>query len=154
MRPLLPAALLLLAACGGADEAALPVDDESPIPVEPDGGIGTSPAIDAETATGIPEPFRGRWGLVAADCEPGRADAKGLLVVSADKLEFYESVGTLGEASERLPTRLRAQFAFTGEGMNWTRDMALEVEDNGQTLVRQEFGADAAPAPFRYTRCS
>jgi hypothetical protein len=153
MRLLLPAAFLLLAACGGADEPALPAGDESPIPVEPDGGIGTSPALDAESPEGIPEPFRGRWGLVAADCEPGRADAKGLLVVSADKLEFYESVGTFGEASERLPERLRATFAFTGEGMNWTRDMLLEVQNNGNALVRQEFGADAAPNPFRYMRC-
>jgi hypothetical protein len=102
---------------------------------------------------GIPEPFRGRWGLVAADCEPGRADAKGLLVVSADQLKFYESVGKLGEASERLPEQLRAQFAFSGEGMTWNREMSLAVRDSGKTLVRQEFGPEAAPAPFRYMRC-
>ncbi|HTM94874.1 MAG TPA: hypothetical protein VL100_03515 [Croceibacterium sp.] len=157
MRQLIPAAFLLLAACGGADEPALPSGDESPIPVEPDGGIGDGATPAAEpseaTAAGIPEALRGRWGLVAADCEPGRADAKGLLVISADKLKFYESVGTLGEASERTPERMRASFAFTGEGMNWNREMTLEVQDGGKALVRQEFGADAAPAPLRYIRC-
>lgn len=157
MRQLIPAVFLLLAACGGADEAALPSDDESPISVEPDGGIGdgATPAAEANqaSAAGIPEALRGRWGLVAADCEPGRGDAKGLLVVSADKLEFYESVGTLGEASERTPQRLRASFAFTGEGMSWTRDMLLEAQAGGKALLRQEFGADSAPDPFRYMRC-
>jgi hypothetical protein len=157
MRQLIPAALLLLPACGGADEPALPSGDESPIPVEADGGIGdaaTPAAAPGEiSAVGIPEPLRGSWGLVAADCEPGRSDAKGLLVISADKLKFYESVGTLGEASERTPMRLRASFALTGEGMTWNRDMLLDVRDGGKALVRQEFGADAAPAPLRYMRC-
>jgi hypothetical protein len=158
MRQLIPAVfLLMLAACGGADEPAMPSGDKSPIPVEPDGGIGDGATPAAEqsdaTVTGIPEPLRGRWGLVAADCEPGRSDAKGLLIVGPDKLTFYESVGTLGEASERTPTRLRARFAFTGEGMSWNRDMLLEAEDGGKALVRQEFGADAAPDPFRYMRC-
>lgn len=154
MRQLIPVVFLLLAACGGADEAALPSGDESPIPVEPDGGIGddATPPADA-VAEGIPHTLRGRWGLVAADCEPGRADAKGLLVVTADQLKFYESVGTLGDAAERSPERLRANFAFTGEGMSWNRDMLLEVRDGGKALVRQEFGADAAPEPLRYTRC-
>lgn len=157
MRQLITAALLLLAACGGADEPALPSGDESPSLVEADSGFGDGatpkPAPNEASAAGIPEPLRGRWGLVAADCEPGRSDAKGLLVISADKLKFYESVGTLGEASERAPTRLRASFAFTGEGMSWNRDMLLEMQDGGEALVRQEFGADAAPAPLRYMRC-
>lgn len=153
MRQLIPVVFLLLAACGGADEAALPSGDESPIPVEPDGGIGDG-ATPAETAADdIPEVLRGRWGLVAADCEPGRADAKGLLVISADQLRFYESVGTLGAATERTPDRLRADFAFTGEGMTWNRDMLLEAQDGGKALVRQEFDADAAPEPLRYMRC-
>lgn len=151
MRILIPAAFLLLAACGGADEPALPTDEET-LPAEPDGGIGdgATPVAEVDEA-GIPSSLRGRWGLVAADCEPGRADAKGLLVVSADKLEFYESVGTLGTVSERLPQTLRANFAFTGEGMTWTREMSLESD--GKTLVRTEYGADAMPEPLRYTKC-
>ncbi len=151
MRQLIPVTLLLLAACGGADDPALPADDETPAPMAGANGTPLAEATDASPA-GLPEPLRGRWGLVAADCEPGRADAKGLLIVTSDKLEFYESVGTLGDVTERLPERVRATFAFTGEGMNWTRDLLLEVQ--GDTLVRQEFGADAAPAPFRYTRCT
>lgn len=153
MRVLIPAIFLALAACGGADEPASPLDEESPIPVEPDGGIGDGATpIAEEFETGIPSALQGRWGLVPADCEPGRADAKGLMIVSVDKLEFYESVGTLGEPSERLPQRLRADFAFTGEGMTWTREMSLETD--GETLMRTEYGAEAMPGPLRYTKCS
>lgn len=150
MRPLIPATLLLLAACGGADEAALPADEET-VPVE---AATPAPSPSASIALAIPAALQGRWGLVPADCEPGRADAKGLLVVSGSKLEFYESVGTLGAVSDSGTTRIRALFAFTGEGMEWTRDMLLEAADGGRTLVRREYGADAAPEPFRYSQCS
>ena len=102
---------------------------------------------------GIPAALRGRWGLVAADCEPGRADAKGLLTITADKLEFYESVGELRDVEEVEEDRIRADFDFTGEGMEWEREMALELQETGAALVRREFGADAAPGSFRYVKC-
>lgn len=144
LAPLAP--LAMLAACGEADEPALPPGEATPATETP------APTASPSVASAIPAALQGRWGLVAADCEPGRADAKGLLVVSANKLEFYESVGTLGPVSESDASSLRALFAFTGEGMTWTRDMQLTVE--GDTLVRREFGADAAPEPFSYSRCS
>jgi len=106
-----------------------------------------------DSGTGIPPAMQGRWGLVAADCDPGRDDAKGLMVVDQDGLEFYESVATLDEATERSAQKMRATFDFTGEGMSWERDMALTIEDGGETLVRREYGDDAAPAPLEYTRC-
>jgi hypothetical protein len=150
MRVAIPAVFLLLAACGGADEPALPTDDAT-LPAEPDGGIGDGATPVAVDEAGIPSMLRGQWGLVPADCEPGRADAKGLLTVSADKLKFYESVGTLGEATERTPQSVRASFAFTGEGMTWSREMSLVVD--GTTLVRTEYGPEAMPEPLSYTKC-
>ena len=113
----------------------------------------TPEADDTADATAIPTAIRGRWGLVEADCEPGRDDAKGLLTITADKLEFYESVGTLDSIEEAGANRIRADFDFTGEGMTWERDIALELEDDGQTLVRREYGEGAAAEAFRYSRC-
>ena len=108
---------------------------------------------DAPAPTAIPAAIQGRWGLVPADCEPGRDDAKGLLTIGADKLDFYESTGTLDTISEAAPTRIRAAFDFTGEGMTWQREVVLDVQDDGATLIRREYGQDAAPGPFRYARC-
>jgi hypothetical protein len=141
-------ALLALTACGdggeSADEPAAPATEAAAPAPEP---------IAATPPDAIPAAIRGRWGLVAADCEPGRADAKGLLTITTDKLEFYESVGTLDDVREVAPDRIHASFDFTGEGMEWEREMALELQETGSALVRREFGADAAPGSFRYVKC-
>ena len=143
-------ALAMLAACDAGtpatDEPAAPVDVATPTP-EPAGTENL--AVDA-----IPGAIRGRWGLVTADCEPGRADAKGLLTIDATTLEFYESVGTLDAIDEGTATRIRASFDFTGEGMTWERDVVLDVQDDGATLIRREYGEEAAPGPFRYAKCN
>jgi hypothetical protein len=102
------------------------------------------PTRDA-APTEIPAPLRGRWGLVPADCTSTRGDAKGLLTITADKLEFYESVGTLDTIMDAEPTRIRATFDFEGEGMTWQREVVLDVQDDGATLIRREYGEDAAP---------
>jgi len=111
-------------------------------------------AGETSAPTEIPAVIQGRWGMVAADCEPGRDDAKGLLTITAGKLEFYESVGTLDAITESAPTRIRASFQFEGEGMTWQRDMVLDVQDEGATLIRREYGDDAAPGPIRYAKCN
>ena len=118
----------------------------------------TANSTQTSSPTGIPEfgipvAAQGRWGLVPADCTSTRGDAKGLLIVSATTLTFYESRGTLKAIAERSDTRIRATFAFSGEGMNWTRDEVLDVQGGGKTLIRREYGEDAAPGPFKYARC-
>lgn len=139
--------LLAVAACdsGTSDDAAAPATE----PAE------TTPlAIAAPAPTGIPAAIQGRWGLAAADCEPGRGDATGVLTIDASTLRFYESVGTLDEIEQASESSIRADFDFTGEGMTWERDIAFELEDGGATLVRSEFGPEAAPDPFRYAKCN
>lgn len=154
MRKLWLAAALMLAACG--DKPA----DET-MPVEPDGGIGTGatplPGSSPSAAAGIPEfgiptALQGRWGLSPADC--GRDGAEGLLVVSPTTLTFYESVGRLGTIEERSESSIRADFAFSGEGMTWSRELTLTV--SGDTLTRREHGGQepGTGGPFAYTRCT
>ena len=141
-------ALAALAACDGGTEGT----DETVAPGTE--AATTSPEPTATTPpTEIPAAIRGRWGLTSADCEPGRDDAKGLLTITADQLEFYESVGELDDIREVTDDRIHASFDFTGEGMEWEREMALELQETGAALVRREFGADAAPGSFRYVKC-
>lgn len=150
-------AVLALAACGDSktnepDNPATPGADMPAPAVPTPTDQGAAPAEPA--GNGIPIALQGRWGMVPADCTSTRGDAKGLLKIDGKTLEFYESVGTLGEVKEQSATRLRATFAFTGEGMNWSRDEVLDVQDNGQTLVRREYGEDASPEPFKYSKCA
>ncbi len=107
----------------------------------------------ADHAGVIPAQFRGEWGMNAADCEGGAA-AKGLLEIGEDTLTFYESVGTLGDSASVGADSVQGLFAFEGEGMEWTREMRLEMRDGGDVLVRRELGEDAMPGAFEYRRCT
>lgn len=157
-------ALVALAACDGGTQAGGVTVEEteangnivgnssSSKPGDEAAGEGADEGTPAPTE--IPVAMRGRWGLVPADCDPARSDAKGLLEISARELEFYESVGTLDTVQDGGPTRIRASFDFEGEGMTWQRDVTLEVQDDGAALVRRESGDGAAAEPFRYEKCN
>lgn len=137
-------AVLAVAACGEAGSPEkTPEKAETP--------VIAAPAPQAEA--GIPDVLQGRWGMVPADCTSTLGDAKGLLTITAGTMQFYESRGVLKSIAEQSPTRLVADFDFTGEGMAWQRRMVLDAQNDGRTLVRREYGADAAPGAFRYARC-
>ena len=157
MNKLVLASALILGACGQTaetDDAMETVEAEgtaapaiAPEPLAPD---STSPATPAEAT--IPPSLQGRWGMVAADCTSTRGDAKGLLTISPTTLRFYESVGQLGTIKERTGNSIRAEYAFTGEGMTWTRDVTFSV--TGDTLTRLDRGGEEPGGPFTYTRCA
>lgn len=96
----------------------------------------------------------GRFGMGPADCTTRMGDDKGLIRVSAEGLRFYESVARLTKATENTPTLVRGRFAYSGEGMEWNREARLELKDDGQTLVLEEFGDDAVPGPRTFRRCA
>jgi hypothetical protein len=156
---LLPlAAMLALAACERAAPEEEPTPERSPAvsPVDraspdPSPAIGLSPTAPSGSDA-LPAAFHGRWGLTAADCSTGPS-ATGLLVIGPQSLEFYESMATLRAVEATVPGSVRASFAFSGEGMSWQREMALSLEQSGRTLVRREYGEDAAPGSFRYRKC-
>ncbi|MGX7953187.1 hypothetical protein ACWPM1_11560 [Tsuneonella sp. HG249] len=100
----------------------------------------------------IPSTMQGRWGMVPADCTSTRGDAKGLLRISPTTLTFYESVGRLASIMDRSDSSIRAEYAFTGEGMEWKRDIELKV--SGDTLTRTDRGGEEPGGPFTYTKCA
>lgn len=104
----------------------------------------------ARPAGAIPASFRGRWALTAADCDPSRADNKGLMVVEPTLLRFYESRAAVVRATETGGDRLTLRLSFSGEGQQWTADQTLTLLDEGRTLVRDE---PSPPTSLRYARC-
>jgi hypothetical protein len=148
--------LAALSACS-KEPADPPVASGSdlPIPAISEPASSASPTASAPAASGstIPVAAQGRWGLVPNDCTSKLGDNKGLITISPTSIRFYESTGKLGAIAERSDTRIRAAFAFTGEGMEWSHDMILDVKDAGRTLVRRDYGEDAAPGPFQYAKC-
>jgi hypothetical protein len=156
MRPALIAALaaLPLAACGDISEAE-PRSEETANVAQPapKAAATTAPAGQPSDPEAIPAPLQGRWALAESDCSAPRGEAKGLLRIGPEELTFYESVGTITDIEEAGANGIRGRFSFTGEGMTWRRDITLELQDGGQALVRREHGEDAAPDPFRYSKC-
>lgn len=94
----------------------------------------------------IPDQYRGRWGLVAADCDRNRSDAKGAITIGERTILFYESTARLKERRPAIATSFSGLFAFTGEGQNWEKVMTFTR--TGDTLKRAE-----EAGTFTYTRC-
>jgi hypothetical protein len=86
--------------------------------------------------------------MTPADCTSTRGDAKGLLVVSADWMVFYESEAVPARNVETSNDSISADFAFTGEGQSWTKFQTLTLDDD--RLVRTE---SSPMASFTYVRC-
>ena len=102
---------------------------------------------DSGTAAVIPAQYRGRWGMVPADCTSTRGDAKGLITVGDNTIRFYESTATLKEQSPAIATSFSGLFGFTGEGQTWEKVMTFTR--TGNTLKRAE-----KDGSFTYRRCA
>lgn len=140
-----------------ADIETLPPDEGNEETAAANGGTGLNEADDAGSeqasppntpeASMIPDQYRGRWGMVAADCDRNRDDAKGAITIGERTILFYESRATLKERRPAIATSFAGLFAFTGEGQNWEKVMTFTR--TGNTLKRAE-----ETGTFTYTRCA
>lgn len=105
-------------------------------------------AASAPSAKAIPVALHGRWGMVPKDCGPDASIAKGLMTVDGAQLRFYESVAKPAVVNYPTPMRMEGRFSFSGEGMDWGKDMILSVE--GNRLIRTEKDPTVS---YSYTRC-
>ena len=95
----------------------------------------------------IPAQYRGRWGMVPADCTSSKGDNKGLITVGDTTIKFYEALATLKEQQPSPTTSFAGRFGFTGEGQTWER--VVTFTRTGTTLKRVD-----KDGTFTYTRCA
>jgi hypothetical protein len=146
-----------LVACSGrdpvADEAnnaaATPAQENAMIPDVAANEVNSAAAEAQLTSATIPAMFHGRWGLTPEDCTSTRGDAKGLLIVSADQLKFYESVAKPAGELTVSADSASGDYNFSGEGMSWKKYQALEMQ--GGKLVRTE---SSPMTSYTYARCT
>jgi hypothetical protein len=163
------AAALVLAGCGGRDPVADNVNQAGNVTAIVNSANATAaaatnagevaaaanapPATRAATGParlgGVPAALRGRWGMTPEDCTSTRGDAKGLLIIGDDGLRFYESRAIPTAKVQTSADSMSGDFAFTGEGEQWTRYETLQVQDG--MLVRTE---SKPMASYTYARCS
>lgn len=139
------------AEAAAADIEALPPSEESGPPAALDSGSSTNQADDAGSGDPnlalIPAQYRGRWGMVAADCTSTRGDAKGLIAIGDTSIRFYESTGTLKRQRPAIATSFSGLYGFTGEGQTW--DKIVTLTRNGDTLQRAD-----DDGRYSYQRCA
>lgn len=121
---------------GGGNDVAPPTNADGEAAAPPDSGA----------AALIPAQYRGRWGMVPADCTSTRGDAKGLITVGDRTIRFYESTATLKEQRPAIATSFSGLFGFTGEGQTWEK--AMTFTRTGDTLKRAE-----EDGSYTYKRC-
>jgi hypothetical protein len=152
------ALILVIVACSKPDPVAndakpvnlpLPANhaDPDPAALPPQNAAAPQP-VSLDAAKRIPAVLQGRWGLTPADCTSIRGDAKGLLVVTAEDLHFYESRATPAADVQSDATSISGHFNFSGEGQSWSKYEALKK--TGDKLTRTETNPAAS---YTYAKC-
>ena len=157
------AMMVAVVACSQRDPVANDADNTAAIPVSSEAANAATNAADPsgappEKAGGatqasdpsqlIPTSLHGRWGLTPMDCTSTKGDAKGLLIVSANDLKFYESRAVPTQTAQSGTDSISGDFNYSGEGQTWTKFESLKAK--GDMLVRTESNPTAS---FTYARC-
>lgn len=154
-----------LVACSGSDPVAdnvanaaapevdvLPADESAATPTNQleEGDDEAANGDDASTPAGkIPAALHGRWGMTPGDCTSTRGDNKGMMIVSADGVRFYEAQARPAPDVKTSADSISGSFDFTGEGMTWKKYQVLELQKG--KLVRTESDPMAS---YTYARCT
>lgn len=149
--------IIALGSCGQSDPvgdeqhtAALPdpvnQGSASPTGAPPPAGAASGTPTRGSAAT-IPAALIGRWGLSPDDCTAG-GETQGLLIVSPGELQVYESRAVPAADVQTSANSISGEFAFTGEGQQWTKHQSLELQKS--KLIRTERNPLGT---FTYVRC-
>jgi len=161
-RPILACVLMTtVVACSGREPVADEANNTAGLPSvdEPVASLDGAPPQNTSDPANVsvpqapeakmPAALQGRWGMTPGDCTSTLGDAKGLLIISASGLRFYESRAVPTSDFQSGADYASGTFAFTGEGQSWSKFEALKLE--GRDLVRTE---TKPAASFTYAKCS
>jgi hypothetical protein len=150
--------LLAIAACSTRS----PVDSEAKANVQLPNVIPAAPSAVGEPhgktmpaepgrapAAMIPVALQGRWALAPSDCSSPTSAARGLMIVAANGLHFFESRAVPASEVGLDDSSIAGNFAFTGDGRSWTKYEALKFANH--RLTRTEINPTAS---FSYAKCS
>ena len=148
---------LAIAACGThnpvdsqARSASLPeVNAPAPTAIGEPHGPTTPAKSEPKPSVAVPASLQGRWGLAPRDCTATASGAKGLLLVTANGLQFFESHAVPATEIGADTNSISGNFAFTGDGRSWTKYEALKVDH--RRLMRTEINPSTS---FTYAKCS
>lgn len=95
----------------------------------------------------IPEPFRGEWNSNLADC--GTPDNDSMMVIGADRIDFYESSGRVRGAFLDAAGEVLIVIDVSGEEETSTTALRLSVSPDGSRLTEYS----ESDEPFVRRRC-
>ena len=162
MKNALPFLLALaLAACADTNDESASADEvvtatvETPIPVEPNGGIGDGAGppdeVQEALANRIPTRFQGVWDYVEGTCARESDLRK---EISGSEILFYESIGTVTAVTTEGEDVI-VTLAMEGEGEVWEQQTRLSLKGEGpsQQLETTDGSQPKRPDDYPSKRC-
>lgn len=92
---------------------------------------GTVTAEDQQQT--IPEPFRGKWDFNLESCSS--RGSEGRLIISAGRVEFYESIGSVRSVVTHGNSDLELTMELSGEGETWISNYYFRLSDDQKSLT-------------------
>lgn len=103
-------------------------------------------AAQADERT-VPERFRGEWNSNPADC--GTPDNDSIVVIAADRIDFYESSGRVRGAFLDGANEVLVVVEISGEGETSTTAIRFSLSPDGDRLTELSESSE----PFVRSRC-
>jgi len=152
----------------GGDPATDTAPTSTPMPVEPDGGIGdgAGPPMGADEdeepsalAQSFPTAIRGTWratggaAVTRAQCDGYLPDNMGkVLTIREDSYSYFEQGGRLISVSQREPGLIRAVFDTTYADTPTRDELEFRVDPVEKALTVRNFDTGER-ATTMYRRC-
>ena len=95
--------------------------------------LATGTATAADQQQTIPTRFQGKWDFNLESCSSRVSE--GRLVIGANRIQFYESGGSVRDVVTRGNFDLELSIELSGEGETWISDQYFRLSDDRKSLT-------------------